>query len=146
MTQQERNAVARLVERIRLLQTQISKPDVGDAEDGEVAGIFQLLWEWTSKPSYPLPSKHVVEQLAGLLRGCGSREYRYISREGVARIIRDAADNHKFGDGFFVILNKGYRGMTDTELYERGRWNYRETPLVQLLFNLHCNPREGGVR
>lgn len=140
MTKNEQNAVVKIIHRMQQLQRQISKPTIDDATAEEVLTLFHLLWRWTPNPNKQLPSKHTIEQLVGLFRGCDKGHYCYISRERFAEIIRKAYLNHQSGDDLFIILNKNYETMTDVELYEKGRWNYQETPLVRMLYRLHCNP------
>lgn len=141
MRKSEQDAVLRLVRHMQQLQRQIGKPEGHEATDEEVKKLFELLWEWTSKPTQKLPSKHTIENLVGLMRGLGRSEYAYVSRQDVARIIRSLADWSDTDHRFSVILNRGWREMSDDELYDDGRWNYKPTPLVHLLFNLHCNPQ-----
>jgi hypothetical protein len=117
-------------------------PSDEDATDPEVLKLFELLWEWTPYPRYELPRKSVVEELVGLMRGCEPRRYGYISRESVARIIREAAKKRGMGGPLSVYLCEDSVMMTDVELYEKGKWNYKPTPLVDLLWNMHCNPQE----
>lgn len=142
--------MVRLVRHMKKLQAQIARPETSDATEEEVRTIIGLLWEWTQTPNQKLPSKHVMENLVGLFRGCGDREYCYISRGGLASVIRRLADDRPFGGELSVILNDGWRDMTDNELYDDGRWNYRPTPLVELLANIHTNSqmfdRDGGRR
>lgn len=138
MRQNEKEAVVKLVRHMQGLQRQTTKPSCEDATDEEVLKLFEMLWEWTPSPRNMLPSKHVIENLVGLMRGCEPREYCYISRGDVARILRAAAKTWK-GNPLHVVLNKDYDQMTDNELYDEGRWNYKETPLVELLWNMHCN-------
>lgn len=141
MKKSEQAAVVKLVRHIKQLQAQVAKPEVSDATDEEVLKLFELLWEWTPTPRHKFPSKHVIENLVGLMRGCQPREYCYISRGDVARIIREEA--RKFGTGcpLSVHLCKDANLMTDNELYENGTWNYKPTALVDLLWNMHCNPQ-----
>ena len=139
MRKSERDAVLRLVRHMQDLQRQIVKPTLDDATDDEVKTLFRLLWEWTDKPNQPLPSKHAIENLVALMRGL-EHGYCYIGRQDVARIIRELADDNELGRSLSVRLGKGWRTMSDLELYEKGRWNYKRTPLVDLLYNLHCNP------
>ena len=80
-----------------------------------------------------------IENLVALMRGL-EHGYCYIGRQDVARIIRELADDNELGRSLSVRLGKGWRTMSDLELYEKGRWNYKRTPLVDLLYNLHCNP------
>ena len=140
MRQNEKEAVVKLVRHMQELQRQIAKPSCDDATNEEVLKLFELLWEWTPRPRHELPSKHVIENLVGLMRGCQPREYCYISRGDVARIIRDAS---KSSESILspVILNKGADKMTDTQLYDNGKWNYKPTALVDLLWNMHRNPQ-----
>ena len=141
MRQNEKDAVVKLVRHMQGLQRQITKPSCEDATDEEVLNLFELLWEWTPSPRHKLPSKHVIENLVGLMRGCAPREYCYISRGEVAHIIREEAHQTDFGRPLSIILCKGADDMTDNELYDNGTWNYKETPLVDLLWNMHCNPQ-----
>ena len=139
MRKSERDAVLRLVRHMQDLQRQLVKPDAADATDKEIKTLFRLLWEWTDKPNQPMPSKHMLENLVGLMRGM-EHGYCYVSRQDVARIIRELASDYGIGRALSVRLNRGWRTMTDLELYHKGRWNYKATPLVELLYNLHCNP------
>ena len=140
MKKSEKAAVVRLVRHMQL-QAQVANPEVSDATDEEVLKLFELFWEWTPTPRHKLPSKHVIENLVGLMRGCAPHEYCYISRGEVARIIREEARQTDFGRPLSIILCKGADDMTDNELYDNGTWNYKETPLVDLLWNMHCNPQ-----
>jgi len=139
MRKSEQAVVVRLVRHMQQLQRQISKPTAEWAKDEEVKAILGLLWEWTPNANQRLPSKHVIEQLVGLMRGCDERVTGYIGREKVAQILRKACEEHA-PDPLMVMLNKGWEKMTDVELYKNGRWNYKETSLVKLLFDVHANP------
>lgn len=141
MRQNEKEAVVKLVRHMQELQRLAAKPSREDATDEEVLKLFELLWEWTPTPRHKLPSKHVIENLVGLMRGCQPRKYCYISRGDVARIIREEAHQTDFGRPLSIILCKGADDMTDNELYDNGTWNYKEAPLVDLLWNMHCNPQ-----
>lgn len=136
----EEAAVVRLLRKVNEMQRQIQKPTVEDATDEEVVTLFKLLWRWTPTPRYDLPSKHVVEKLVGWLRGCEGPDYCYISRQDVARIIRAAAKDSKSSLSV-VYLNPDAGEMDDTKLYSQGKWNFKPTPLVDLLFNVYANPR-----
>jgi len=143
MKKSEQAAVVRIIRHMQDLQRQISEPTHDDATEEEVLKLIELLWEWTPIPNKRLPSKHVMENLVGLMRGRAPREYCYINRQRVAEIIRKAAHNKgkmEPNTTLNIYLKNGYQDMSDGELYEDGRWNYKETPLVQLLFDLHCNP------
>jgi hypothetical protein len=140
MTKNEQSAVVKIIRHMQQLQKQITKPSIEDATEEEVLMLFNLLWRWTSTANKPLPSKHTIEKLVGLFRGCDKGQYCYISRERVAEIIRKEHLNHKFGDDMLIFLNKNYEKMSDVQLYENGRWNYQETPLVKMLCRLHSNP------
>ena len=140
MTKNEQAAVVRLLRRMNEMQRQISKPTTDDATDEEVLTLFRLFWTCKLKPVNVLPSKHVVERLVGWLRGCEDRDYCYISRGDVARIIREASKDTK-GILTPVYLNDKAANMSDIELYYKGRWNYEPTPLVNLLLNVHANPQ-----
>lgn len=141
MKKSEQAAVVRLVRHIKQLQAQIAKPEVSNATDEEVLKLLGLLWEWTPTPRHKLPSKHVVENLVGLMRGCQPREYCYISRGDVARIIREESKKRGLDRHLWVNLCNGAEKMTDNELYDNGTWNYKPTALVDLLWNMHCNPQ-----
>lgn len=141
MKQNEKAAVVKLVRHMQELQRQIAKPSREDATDEEVMKLFELLWEWTPTPRHNLPSKTVIENLVGLMRGCQPREYCYISRGDVARIIREESKKLGTGRQLSVILCKDADQMTDNELYDNGTWNYKPTALVDLLWNMHCNPQ-----
>lgn len=132
----------RLVSHIQQLQRQIAKPTREDATDKEVLILFRLLLEWTPTPNHALPSKHVIENLVGLMRGCEAHEYCYISKQDVARIIREESKKSFEGQAVLscVILNKDTDKMTDVQLYEDGKWNYKPTPLVELLWDMQANP------
>lgn len=138
MTKNEKIAVVRLLRRMNEMQREIRKPTTDDATDEEVLKLFHLLWTFTPTPCYNLPGKHAVESLVGWLRGCQNGDYCYVSRCDVARIIRDAS---KSSESILspVILNKGADKMTDSELYDHGKWNYKPTQLVDLLFNVYVN-------
>ena len=140
MKQNEKEAVVKLVRHMQGLQRQIAKPSRENATDEDVLKLFELLWEWTPSPRHKLPSKHVIENLVGLMRGCEPREYCYISRGEVARIIREEAERLDFGRPLYVYLCKDADQMSDNELYDNGTWNYKPTALVDLLWNMHCNP------
>lgn len=144
MKKQEQAAVVRLVRHMKQLQAQIKTPYIGDASEEEVRRIIYLLFEFTRTPSYSLPSKHAIEQLVGLFRGCEARDYCYISRGELAAIIRKIAGEIGSDHRLLVILNKGYEEMTDNQLYDDGRWNYKPTPLYELLTDLHANPQMYG--
>jgi len=139
MRQEEKNAVVNILRHMQALQRQITKPSQEDAADEEVLKLLNLFWEWRPEPRYKLPSKHTIEQLVGFMRGCQPREYCYVSRGDVARIIREEARRLHTKPDMAIILNDCAGNMTDNELYDNGRWNYRPTPLVDLLFKLHCN-------
>lgn len=141
MKQNEKEAVVKLVRHMQALQRQITKPSCDDATDEEVLKLFELLWEWTPTPRHKLPSKTAIENLVGLMRGCQPREYCYISRGDVARIIREASKKPSICRSLSVNLCKGAEEMTDNELYDNGKWNYKPTALVDLLWNMHCNPQ-----
>ena len=141
MRQNEKEAVVKLVRHIQELQRRLAKPRCENATDEEVLKLFELLWEWTPTPCQPLPRKHVIESLVGLMRGCQPREYCYISSGDVVRIIRDAARSPHTGRLLPVFINSRAGNMTDTEFYRDGMWNYRETEFVNLLWNMHCNPQ-----
>lgn len=141
MKKSEQAAVVRLVRHMQQLQEQVAKPEISDATDEEVLKLFELFWEWTPTPRYDLPSKHVIENLVGQMRGCQPREYCYISRGDVARIIREEAMKLGTGRPLSVHLCKGADQMTDAELYDYGKWNYKLTGLVGILWDMHCNPQ-----
>ena len=141
MKQNEKEAVVKLVRHMQALQRQITKPSCEDATDDEVLNLFELLWEWTPTPRHRLPSKHVIENLVGLMRGCAPREYCYISRGEVAHIIREEAHQTDFGRPLSIILCKGADDMTDNELYDDGTWNYKPTAVADLLTMYHTNPQ-----
>lgn len=136
MRKNEEAAVVRLLRRMNEMQRQIKKPTTDDATDQEILTLIRLFWEYTPNARYPLPSKAVLEQLVGWLRGL-EYGYCYISCEDVARIIRKASRYKSIISP--VILNAKAPEMTDLQLYEDGRWNYRETPLVELLFQLYLS-------
>ena len=138
MRKEETKALVRLVRHMQQLQRQIAKPTREDATDEEVLTLFRLLWEWTPTPDQTLPGKHMVENLVGLMRGCEAREYCYISKQDVARIILEESKK-MLGH---VILNKDADKMTDVQLYEDGKWNYKPTPLVELLWDMQANPNK----
>ena len=142
MKQNEKDAVVRLVRHMQGLQRQIAKPSSEDATDEEVLKLFELLWEWTPSPRHKLPSKHVIEYLVGLMRGCEPCEYCYISRGDVARIIREEAKRLDIGRPLQVYLCKDADQMSDNELYDNGTWNYKQTAIADLLTMLHTNPQE----
>ena len=141
MKQNEKEAVVKLVRHMQELQRQIAKPSREDATDEEVLKLFELFWEWTPTPRHKLPSKTAIENLVGLMRGCQPREYCYISRGDVARIIREESKKLGLGRPLSVNLCKNADQMTDNELYDNGTWNYKPTALVDLLWNMHCNPQ-----
>ena len=139
MKQNEKEAVVKLVRHMQALQRQITKPSRKNATDEEVLKLFELFWEWTPTPRHKFPSKHVIENLVGLMRGCQPRDYCYISRGDVARIIREESKKLGLGRPPSVNLCKNADQMTDNELYDNGTWNYKPTALVDLLWNIHCN-------
>ena len=139
MKQNEKEAVVKLVRHMQALQRQITKPSRENATDEEVLKLFELFWEWTPTPRHKFPSKHVIENLVGLMRGCQPRDYCYISRGGMARIIREESKKLGLGRPLSVNLCKNADQMTDNELYDNGTWNYKPTALVDLLWNIHCN-------
>lgn len=145
MKKSELSAVIKLVRHMQGLQRQITKPTTEDATDEEVEQLLQMLWEWMPRPNQPFPGKHTIENLVALMRGAENNNgYAYISRGDVARIIRNMAEKNALGSPMSVYLNKNYAEMTDDELYDNGRWNYRPTSLVKTLFDLHCNPHLFG--
>lgn len=93
MRKSEQAVVVRLVRHMQQLQRQISKPTAEWAKDEEVKTILGLLWEWTPNANQRLPSKHVIEQLVGLMRGCDERVPGYIGREKVAQILGKCVRN-----------------------------------------------------
>ena len=141
MKKSEQAAVVKLVRHMQALQRQITQPSCRNATDEEVLKLFELLWEWTPTPRHKLPSKHVIENLVGLMRGCQPREYCYISRGDVARIIREESKKLDLSRHLWVNLCKDADQMTDNDLYDNGTWNYKPTALVDLLWNMHCNPQ-----
>ena len=126
--------MAKLVRHMQGLQRQITKPTADDATDEEVLKLFEIFWEWTPSPKYDLPSKHTIENLVGLMRGFDG--YCYISRQDVARIIREKAASKEWED-LSIYLCKDADKMTDVKLYEDGKWNYKPTAFVDLLWDLH---------
>lgn len=136
MKQSEREVFAKLIRHMQKLQRQIAKPTNDDATDEEVITLFDILWEWTPNPRYSLPSKTTIENLVALMRGIEDKGYCYISREDVARIIRQESKK-RIERPLFVILNAGADKMSDTELYDSGKWNYRESPFVTMLWDLY---------
>ena len=141
MKKSEQAAVVKMVRHMQELQRKITQPCCKNATDEEVLKLFELFWEWTPTPRHKLPSKHVIENLVGLMRGCQPREYCYISRGDVARIIREESKKFCIGRPLSVNLCKDANLMTDNELYDNGTWNYKPTALVDLLWNMHCNPQ-----
>lgn len=144
MKKSEQAAVVRIIRHMQSLQQQVAKPTTDSATEEEVLKILELFWEWTEKPNQHLPSKHVIENLVGLMRGCAPGEYGYISSSRLAEIIRKAATETPKGSLLSVKLSDGWSDMSPAKLYAGGFWNYRETPLVQLLFDLQCNPHLYG--
>lgn len=140
MKKTEKTAFVRLVRHMQQLQRRLAEPTSDDATDDEVLKLFELFWEWGSSANQPLPSKHLLETLVGLMRGCDCGEYGYISGESVARIIRAESKKHH-GSALSVSLNKDADTMTDAQLYRDGRWNYQPTPMAEFLRDLHTNPR-----
>ena len=138
MNKNEEAVIVRLLRRMNEMQLQIQKPTVDDATDEEVRTLLKIFWKWTPHPRYDLPSKHTIEKLVGWLRGCQDGAYCYVSRCDVARIIRDSSKSYN-NILSPVILNKGADKMTDSELYDHGKWNYAPTPLVNLVFNVYVN-------
>ena len=142
MKKNEKEAVMKLVRHMQSLQRQIAKPSRENATDEEVLKLFELFWEWTPYPTHRLPSKIVIENLVALMRGFQNREYCYISRENVARIIREESARNNLDRPLSIYLNKDAGQMSDTDLYTYGRWNYKDTPLIELLWNIHCNSKD----
>ena len=138
MRKSEEAAVVRLVRHMKMLQAQIAKPERSEATEEEVKRVIELLWEWTPQPLYDMPRKTLVEHLVALLRGCGDNEYCYISSDQLGAIIRKLASEP--GDSLTVVLGTGCGDMTDHQLYTFGKWNYKPTPLVDLLFDMQANP------
>lgn len=124
------------------LQMQISSPTRDDATEEEVVNILSMLWEWTGAPNQPLPSKHKMEQLVGFFRGLERGGYCYISGAELAAIIRKYKGRSLLHDSLQVMLSQNVKDdWSDRQVYEDGRWNYKETPLAAMIFNLHCNPQ-----
>jgi len=144
MKKSEQAAVVRIIRHMQDLQRKISEPTIDDATEEEVLKILELFWEWTEKPNQYFPSKRVIERLVGLMRGCAPGEYGYISSSRLAEIIRKAATETPKGSLLSVKLSDGWRDMSLAKLYAGGFWNYCETPLVKLLYDLHCNPSMFG--
>ena len=138
MRKSEEAAVVRLVRHMKMLQAQIAKPERSEATEEEVKRVIELLWEWTPRPVYDLPKKNWIENLVALLRGCGDNEYCYISSEKLGAIIRKLSSQP--GDSLTVVLGNGCGDLTDHQLYTFGKWNYKPTPLVDLLFDMQANP------
>ena len=134
MTKKEMEVVGKLVRHMQELKRQIVKPTAEDATDEEVLKLFELFWEWTPNPKYDLPSKTVIENLVGLMRGFDG--YCYISRQDVARIIREKSKSMEW-EGLSIHLCKDADQMTDVELYDDGKWNYKPSSFVDLLWDLH---------
>lgn len=126
--------VVRLMRHLQSLQTKINQPSTVDATEEEVLTLFSLLWEWTSQPKYPLPSKSDIEHLVALFRGCAQQEYAYISGERVAQIIRKSSGN------LGVRIGKNEAQMSDQDFYRKGHWNYRPSSFVSFLSNIQRNP------
>lgn len=138
MRKSEEAAVVRLVRHMKTLQAKIAKPERSEATEEEVKRVIELLWEWTPQPLYDMPRKTVIGHLVALLRGCGDNEYCYISSDQLGAIIRKLASQP--GDSLTVVLGAGCGDMTDHQLYTFGKWNYKPTPLVDLLFDMQANP------
>lgn len=147
MRKEETKALVRLVRHMQQLQRQVAKPTLDDATDEEVLTLFRLLWVWTPSANQELPGKHTVEKLVGLMRGCQPGEYCYISSQDVARIIRKESKKSSEDCTLpgYVILNKDADKMTDVQLYEDGRWNYKATPLVELLWDFQAHPDKFSI-
>lgn len=129
--------MVRLVRHMKTLQAKIAKPERSEATEEEVKRVIELLWEWTPSPVYDMPRKTLIEHLVALLRGCEYTEYCYISSDELGAIIRKMASEP--GDSLTVVLGDGCNDMTDHQLYTFGRWNYKPTPLVDLLFDMQAN-------
>ena len=142
MTKNEKVAFAKLVRHMQDLQRQIAKPTHKDATDKEVVALLGMFWEWTPFPRYNLPSKTTIENLIGLMRGLTDGGYCYISRGDVARVIRNESKKNYKERSMLVILNTSSDKMTDTELYDNGKWNYKETPIVKMLWDIHHKQSE----
>ena len=138
MTKSEQTALEKIIRRMVQMQRQIRKPDREDVTEDELEIIIDLLWEWTPTANQELPSKHKIEKLTSLLRGCKAGGYCYISRITVAHYIRNISKKTGIGP---ILFNEGADKMTDAQLYYHGRWNYKETPMVDLLFNIQSNPQ-----
>ena len=141
MTKKDKEVVAKLVRHMQGLQRQITKPTAEDATDEEVLKLFKLFWEWTPNAKFTIPSKHAIENLVGLMRGFDG--YCYINRQDVARIIRAKAASMEW-EGLSIHLCKDADKMTDVELYEDGKWNYKPTAFVDMLLDLHH--KQGNFR
>ena len=148
MRKSEQAAVVRLVRHMKTLQAQVATPEKSEATEEEVKRVIELLWEWTPRPLYNMPRKTLIEHLVALMRGCEDTEYCYISSDKLGAIIRKMASQP--GDSLTVVLGDGSDDMTDHQLYTFGWWNYKPTPLVDLLFDIQANPltfnREGNRR
>ena len=136
MNTNEKKAVERLVRHMQELQRKVKTPTNDDATREEVLKLFELLWEWTPYPRCMMPSKHAIEQLVALMRGC-EHGYCYISRGDVARIIREEAKRNDIGRPLHVKLSTYDDTMSDNDFYDNGKWNYKATPLVDMLIDIH---------
>lgn len=141
MRKEEIAALVRLVQHMQKLQREIKEPNTSDnVTSEEVLNILSILWEWTPRATYRIPHKHVLECFVGMFRGFPKREYCYLSAEKVVQILKDGSEkcvaNKKLPDIKFSI---NPNTIDAKEFYEEGKWNYRPTPLVSLLFGMYCN-------
>ena len=55
----------------------------------------------------------------------------------VARIIREEAKRNDIGRPLHVKLSTYDDTMSDNDFYDNGKWNYKATPLVDMLIDIH---------
>lgn len=141
MRKNEKMAVVRLVRYMQQLQCKLKEPSsADDVTDEEVLDILSVLWEWTPYPKHPMPNKHMLERFVGLFRGFHERTYCYMYREDVARIIKEEYAKPPTQKKLLNIqFNVHPDSMSLTGLYEVGKWNYKQTPLADLLWDMYCN-------
>ena len=123
------------------LQREIKEPNTSDnVTSEEVLNILSILCEWKPRAIYRVPNKHVLEFFVGMFRGFQKREYCYLSAEKVVQILKDESGNCLANKKLPNIKFSINPNTVDAkEFYENGKWNYRPTPLVSLLFGMYCN-------
>lgn len=141
MRKNEKMAVVRLVRYMQQLQCKLKEPSsADDVTDEEVLDILSVLWQWTPNATHQMPNKHMLECFVGLFRGFHERTYCYMRGEDVARIVKEEYAKHSTQKKLPNIrFDVHPDSMSLTELYEFGKWNYKPTPLADLLWDMYCN-------